>query len=156
MAAVNSDQYGSDKKVPAVVSGGALTCLFGSVTLTAAQSANDTVNLFTMPKGFTPLFGFLLGDDIDTGTEAYDIDIGTAADPDAFGNLGVQTGDAVTGIKPETCIWMPLAGTLCTAAPVRLTADTDCILTVIAAANAGGTGTLNVILMGTYNDPRVL
>lgn len=155
MASVDSNQYGNTKRIPAPAQGGLCTCLFATTTLTAAQSANDTINLFTMPKGFTPLFGFVMGDDIDTGTETYDFDIGISGNTDKFGNFGVVTGDAVTGIKPEVCIWMPLAGELCTAAPAEVTADTDVILTANAAANAGGTGTINVYLMGLYKDPRV-
>ena len=153
MAALNSDQYGNTVPVPGNLGG--ITPLYGSIELSAAQSASDTVNLFTMPKGFTPLFGFVVGDDIDTGTETYDIDIGTSSDADYFGNLGVITGDAVTGIKPETAIWMPLGGLLLTQKPTEFTADTDVIATVNAAANAGGTGTLTIILCGLYRDPRV-
>ena len=155
MASLDSNQYGANKPIPSAIGGGLLTCLFGTITLAAAQAANDTVNLFKMPKGFTPMFGFVMGDDIDTGTEAYDFDVGVAGNTDKFGNFGVVTGDAVAGIKPEVCIWMPLAGELCTEAPAEVLVETDVILTVNAAAQAGGTGTINVYLMGTYKDPRV-
>ncbi len=156
MASVNSDQYGAAIARPGAGPGGDTKVLFGSVELTAAQSANDTVNFFTAPAGFTPLFGWLYGDDIDTGTEVYEFDIGTAADPDAYLNSGVITGDAVTGTKPEVGISIPLGGTLITTKPTELTADTDIIGTVVAAPNAGGTGTLTLIMFGVYNDVRVV
>lgn len=154
MAAIDSDQYGSTKRVPAPAIGGVAHMLVGTIEVSSAQSASDTINFFTAPKGFTPIWGWLYGDDIDTGTETFDMDIGTSSDADAYGNLGVLTGDAVTGIKPETGISMPLGGTLLTAKPAELTADTDIIGTVNAAANAGGTGTLTLIMLGVYKDPR--
>ena len=43
-----------------------------------------------------------------------------------------------------------------TVKPTEVTADTTCIVTVTAAANAGGTGTVTVVLCGVYNDPRVV
>ncbi len=156
MAALNSSQYGAKIARPGSGPAGDLKVLFGSIEIAAAQSANDTVNLFTIPAGFTPLYGYVAGDDIDTGTETYDFDIGTAADTDYFGNLGVTTGDAVTEIKPEVNIWKPLGNLLRTQKPTAFTSDTDCILTVVAAANAGGTGTLTVVLCGVYNDVRVV
>lgn len=156
MPSIDSDQYGTTKPVPAPVLGGALVGLYGSVEISSSQSASDTINFFTAPKGFTPVWGWLYGDDIDTGTETYDLNIGTASDDDAYGNLGVLTGDAVAGIKPETGISMPLGGTLLTTKPTELTADTDIIGTVVAAANAGGTGTVTLLMVGFYNDPRVI
>ena len=156
MASIDSDQYGAAVARPTANLGGALSAYLGSVEISSSQSSSDTINFFTAPKGFTPLWGWLYGDDIDTGTETYDLDIGTSSDPDAYGNLGVLTGDAVTGVKPETGISMPLGGTLLTTKPTELTADTDIIGTVNAAANAGGTGTLTLLIFGVMNDSRVV
>ena len=136
--------------------GGALTAYFGSITIASAASASDTINLFTVAAGFTPLFGYVFGADLDTGTEALDFNIGTSDDDDYFGNFGVITGDAVSGIKPEASIWMPLGGAFRTTKPTEYAADTDIILTYVAAANAGGTGVLNTVLCGVMNDSRVV
>lgn len=155
MAAVNSDQYGVG--VPRVGNGhfGDLKVLFGSYDITTALSASDTINFFTAPAGFTPLAGFLQGADIDTGTETLQIDIGISGDTTKYLNSGVITGDAVTEIKPVAGIWMPLAEELFTVKPTAFTADTDIIGTITAAAQAGGTGVVTLIMYGVYNDVRV-
>ena len=156
MAAVNSDQYGT--KIPRVGAGSAgdLKVLFGSYDITTALSAADTINLFTAPKGFTPLFGYLVGADIDTGTETLQIDIGISGDATKYLNSGVITGDAVTSLKPVAGIYMPLAEELFTVAPTEFTSDTDIIGTITAAAAAGGTGVVTVVMCGVYRDTRVI
>lgn len=119
---------------------------YGVAEAAAAQSATDTVDFCNLPA-CEVIDGFLRGDDIDTGTEAFELDIGhtangtESADPDAFLNSGVITGDAVTEVKPETQIWMPLNGVL-KDGPYTLSAKTLIQGTVVAAANAGGTGTM--------------
>lgn len=155
MAAHNSDQFGAAVPRPGAGPAGDLKVLFGTIEFASAPSASDTINLFTIPAGFTPLFGYLQGDDIDTGTETLDIDVGTSDDADYFGNLGVLTGDAVTDIKPEASIWLPLGNLIRINKPTEITTDTDCIATINAAAAAGGTGTLTVIMCGVFQDARV-
>lgn len=156
MATVNSDQYGSG--IARVGSGpaGDLKVLFGSYDIATALSATDIVNFFTAPKGFTPLFGFLQGADLDTGTETLEIDIGISGDTTKYLNSGVISGDAVTEIKPVAGIWMPLAEELFTVAPTEFTADTDIIGTITAAAQAGGTGIITLVMCGVYKDVRVV
>lgn len=156
MAALNSTQYNEgDGIMPGAGPAGDLKVLLGELNIAAAQSANDTVNFFTAPAGFTPVMGWLLGADIDTGTEAYELDIGTSSDADQFLNSGVITGDAVTGIKPEAGIYLPLGNTLRSSAWSAFTEDTDIIGTVVAAPNAGGTGRLKLVMIGVYNDGRI-
>jgi hypothetical protein len=53
-------------------------------------------------------------------------------------------------------IKIPLQEDLMLVKPTAFTADTDIIGTVAAAANAGGTGTLTLYMMGVYNDHRVV
>jgi hypothetical protein len=117
----------------------------GVYEITAALSAADVIEFLKLPDGAQVVGGFLYGDDIDTGTEALQLDIGTAADPDALLNSGVITGDAVTGIKPETGICYPLFGLL-KDGPLAISGETKIIGTVTAAANAGGTGTLHLVV----------
>lgn len=156
MAATNSDQYGVT--VPRVGAGafGDLKCCYGSIEVATAASADDTINMFTMPKGFTPLWGQLVGDDIDTGTEALQLDVGITGDSTKYLNSGVITGDTVAAGKITVGIKLELQEDLMTVKPTELTADTDCIVTVTAAANSGGTGTISVFLFGLYNDSRVV
>jgi hypothetical protein len=155
MASLDTDQY--DSKVPQIGSGGStLKMLYGTLEIGTAQSATDTVNLFTIPAGFTPFFGYMVGDDIDTGTEALEIDIGVTGDTTKYLDSGVITGDTIANEKITVGIKIPLQEDLMTVKPTEVTTDIDCIATVTAAANAGGTGTLTVWLCGLYNDPRVV
>jgi len=154
MATTNSDQYNGI--VPGVGAGGDLKVHYGSIEIGTAQSAADIVNFFTAPKGFTPLFGYLVGDDLDTGTEALEIDIGITGDATKYLNSGVITGDTIANEKITVGIKLPLQEELMTVKPTAFTADTDIIATFTAAANAGGTGTLTLVMCGVQNDPRVV
>lgn len=153
MVAYNSDQFGADKTVPGAGLNNAT--LFGSFNVQTALAPADTINFFTAPKGFTYITGFLYGLDLDSNaTETLDIDIGIATDPDFFGNLGVITGDAIAGIKPEASIWMPLGGNSRVIAPTAFTEDTDVIATVNAAAATAAAGRIAVVMFGVINDSR--
>jgi hypothetical protein len=132
---------------------GKLSSCWATREIAVAQSSSDTITFFTIPAGTTVHGGWLRGDDIDTGTEAFECDIGDASSTTRFLNSGVLTGDAVTGTKPEVGIATPIFGTL-KDGPYTYSADTDIIGTVVAA-NAGGTGTLTLWLWTTYQDPRV-
>lgn len=154
MPSVNSDQYGSTKSIPGSGPFGDMKVLFGSIDIATALSTSDTINLFTAPKGFTPLFGFLQGADLDTGTETLEIDVGISGDATKYLNSGVISGDVVAEVKPVAGLWMPLAEELFTVVPTEFTANTDIIATITAAANAGGTGVLTVIMCGVYQDVR--
>jgi hypothetical protein len=154
MATVLSDQY--LKAVSGSGPGGDLKVLFGSKTFAVAPSAADIVKMFVIPKGFTPLFGWLVGADIDTGTETLELDVGVTGDATKYLDSGVVTGDTIANEKITVGIKIPLQEDLMTVKPTALTADTDCIVTVTAAANAGGTGVITVFLCGVYNDGRVV
>jgi hypothetical protein len=131
----------------------------GTYEFAANPSADDVVQMCKVPKGAVVFMGWLYGDDLDTGTEALDIDVGWAAngtdsaDPDGFGNLGVLTGDATTDVKPEVSIWYPLGGVLRTAGPKLFAAETILQLDVNAGANAGGTGTITLVVL-YFMDPN--
>lgn len=148
MATVSASRAAVTQSIPAGVGGGVLNFHYGVYEISSALSSSDVVEFCRLPK-CSVVDGFLRGDDIDTGTETFELDIGHAgngtdtADPDAFLNSGVITGDAVTGLKPEVQIWYPLNGTL-KDGPVALSEVTMCQGVVTAAANAGGTGTLYV------------
>lgn len=132
--------------------GSDLKVAWGSYTLAANPSQNDVIRFCKVPKNARVLGGYLQGADIDTGTEAFDLDIGwlangvDAADTDGLGNFGVITGDAVTELKPETGIYFPLGGVLLTTGPVKFSEDTVIAGLVNAAANATGTGILTVVV----------
>jgi hypothetical protein len=154
MATVISNQAGATKAIPGTGDFGNLKVLFGTYDITSALSAADIVTFFTAPAGFTPLFGFLQGADIDTGTETLEIDIGISGDTTKYLNSGVISGDAVTEVKPVAGIWMPLAEELFTVVPTAFTSNTDIIGTITAAAQAGGTGVITLVMCGVYQDVR--
>jgi hypothetical protein len=96
---------------------GTLKRQYFSYEIGAAVEDGDIFELGYLPKGCLVTGGFIATDDIDTGTEALDIDVGWAAnggasatfydsltgatltnsggtaDPDGFCNVGVMTGD---------------------------------------------------------------
>lgn len=135
---------------------GVLHVATGSITLATNPTAADILEFCFIPAGATIIGGHLRGDDIDTGTEALDIDIGWAAngvesaDTDGLGNFGVITGDAVTELKPEVSIFLPLNGTL-KSGPKTFTNKTKITGVVNAPANAGGTGVLWLTVFYTVN-----
>lgn len=147
MANVNSVQHAAkvEQKAP---------FLWGTYEIATALSAADTITMFTVPAGTTLFGGKLVGDDLDTGTEALELDVGIAGNADKFLNSGVISGAAVTGTKPEVGISIDLFGEF-KDGPITVTTDTDVIVTVTAAANAGGTGTLSLIMYGSCFDARV-
>jgi hypothetical protein len=130
--------------------GGNLKVAYGSYTIAANLEINSTIDLCNLPSGAVVLGGMLIGEDLDTGTEALEIDIGTrtkgtaygdsSADPDAFLNSGVLTGDALADHSPAAKILVHFSefGT----GPKTLTVDTTVFATFTAAAVAGGTGTI--------------
>ena len=154
MATLKSSQY--DLPVPGTGSGGDLKVLFGSKAFTVAPSAADVVNMFKIPKGFTPMFGWLVGSDVDSGTEELELDVGVTGDSTKYLDSGVITGDTIANEKITVGIKIPLQEDLMTVKPTAMTAETDCIVTVTAAAAGGGTGVITVYLCGVYNDARVV
>jgi hypothetical protein len=134
------------------VGGGQVCAAWGTVEIGTALAANDVVQLCRVPKGATVIGGWLYGDDIDTGTETLDMDIGWAdngvdeADPDGFGNFGVMDGDTIAQFKPVAGLLYPFQGVLLTDGPKTFSAETIIELDVNAAANAGGTGTLSAVV----------
>lgn len=107
-------------------------------TIGTALALNDVVEMVELPAGATVVGGQLRATDIDTGIAALDIDVGIPGDADAFGNLGIWTGD--------TNNTFPLAGELFVSGPQHYSAKTKIILTCNAAANAGGTGKVWIVV----------
>lgn len=147
MANVNSVQHaaGVEQQPPV---------MWGTYEIATALSAADTITFFEIPAGTTVHAGWLKADDLDTGIETIEIDIGDASDTDRFLNSGVLTGDAVTGTKPETGISITLFGTL-KDGPHTYTSATNIIGTITAAAATGGTGTVTLTLLVSSYDARV-
>lgn len=152
MATFTSDQVASGRTPANIQAAGTVHRVYGAIDIGANPADGDIYQLVTIPAGATVVGGYMRAEDIDTGTEALDIDLGwaangvDAADPDGFGNFGVLTGDAVTGIKPEAGTFLPLGGVLFSAGPKTFTVKTTIQAEANAAANAGGTGYLWVVV----------
>lgn len=147
MATLTATRAASTFPVYQGTGSGNLCVAYGSYTFLVNPTAADIVKLCKLPAGAVVLGGQVRAEDLDTGTEALDIDIGwaangaEAADPDGFGNLGVWTGDATTDVKPEVSNLFPLNGVL-KSGPVTFTKETTIQAVVNVAANAGGTGVI--------------
>jgi hypothetical protein len=160
MATLTAARAAAGFPVGGFAGAGVLNVAYGSYTLAANPTAADIIKFCKVPAGATVIGGWLRGEDIDTGTETLDIDIGWAAnggtgvgataDPDGFGNFGVVTGDVVTELKPEVSVFLPLNGTL-KSGPVSFDAETTIQGVVNVAANAGGTGVLWLTVLYVFN-----
>lgn len=132
--------------------GGNLKCAYGSYDIAAVVEDGDIFELCRLPAGATVVGGWLIGADIDTGTETLDMDLGWAAngdevaDPDGFGNLGVWTGDVSVHV-PVAGNFFPVQGVLFTAGPKTFNAETIIQVEANAASNAGHTGMITVVIL---------
>ncbi len=168
MATVSSNQY-TGLQPPGHGLVGNVKAWYGKHTYSAAPSANDLLNLCKVPKNSLVLWGFMATDDIDTGTEALEIDVGFtanggstatlttsdgttwtnnnsgAASATAFIDSGVLTGDTVTD-GWAAMNWRPLQGIK--TGPMFFSEETLVQAKITAAANSGGTGTVYVCLFG--------
>lgn len=155
MATLTGSRAASTFPVGGAGQANVLHVAYGTYNFTAAASANDVVEFCKLPAGATVIGGFYQGADIDTGTETFDMDIGwaangtDAADPDGFGNFGVQDGDAVAQFRPVAGIYYPFVNIIQDSGYKTFAAETKVIGTVIAAANAGGTGVVKVVVFYT-------
>jgi len=124
----------------------------GTYEIAANVEDGDIFVMCRIPAGAVVYGGTLIAEDLDTGIETLDMDVGwaangsEAADPDGLGNFGVITGDVVAGIKPEESIYLPLGGTLRSLGPRLFTETTTIQVEVNAAAATGGTGTMTLIV----------
>lgn len=125
MATVTATRAASTFPAFKALGAGVLCRAYGHYDFAAEPAAADVLEICRIPAGATILGGFIRMGDMDSNaTETLDFDVGTAADTDAFGNFGVNTGDALAAYLPEGGILLPLHGTLATEGPVTVTAET--------------------------------
>lgn len=131
----------------------------GTYEIAANVEDGDIFEMCKVPAGAVVVGGWIMGDDLDTGIETLDMDVGWAAngtesaDPDGFGNLGVWTGDAITDLKPVAGIYYPLQGKLFDDGPQKFSEETTIQIEANAAAATGGTGTVSVVVL-YFIDPN--
>lgn len=135
------------------ITGGVMNVAHGTLEVSANPVAADIYEMCRVPKGAVVVGGYIYSDDLDTNaTETLDLDIGwlangtDAADPDGFGNLGVQGTDTVAGIKPESGYQYPFGGVLIADGPKTFAAETVIAVTCVATAATFAAGTLSVVV----------
>lgn len=153
MATFTSTQVSNGQVHEPLVSSPGVITAYGEINVAANPADGDIYELVKIPAGATVLGGYLMADDLDTNaTETLDMDIGwaangtEAADPDGFGNLGVWTGDAITGIKPEVGNYFVLGGVLFTTGPQTFTGETTIQVEANAAAATFAAGKMWVVV----------
>lgn len=141
MATFTSAQVTAGRAFKPIVGDPGVVSAYGVIEVGANPTTSDVYQMVRLPAGSTVIGGYLYSDDIDTNaTATLDMDIGWAAngvesaDPDGFGNMGVWSGDAVTGVKPEVGTWRPLGGVLLTTGPQAFTNETIITVTCVATA----------------------
>jgi len=142
--------------------------LFGNITVSANPADGDIYELLRTPKNFLAMFGFFQMDDLDTGTEVLDLDLGWAANgggtetfttadgtiytnaagsaaPDGLLNMGALTGDVVTGVTTVAATWrpIPMGAGLFFSRPTMIQVEAN------VPANALTAGGMSVILFGS-------
>lgn len=155
MATLTATRAAATFPVASSSAAGILQVAWGTYTLATNPTANDIIQMCRVPAGATVIGGYLQAADLDTNaTETIDIDVGWAAygsevaDPDGFGNFGVQTGDASVHL-PVAGIYLPLAGVLQSAGPKNFTDEAVIQVTAIATAATGGTGVVTLVVFYT-------
>ena len=147
---VESAQVASGKPVAGHGYGGNLKVAYGTYNIGSAVAQNDVIKMCRTPRDAVVLDVAIYGQDIDTGTEALDFDAGyaangvDAADTDAWGVFVNVTGD---GLGNDTVgVRLFGGGVLASGGPKTLSAETTHQILFNAAANAGGTGRLTMIV----------
>lgn len=155
MATLRSTRAATDFPGPYLAAAGAglVHAAWGRYVFAANPTAADIVKLCRLPACVV-VGGAMWATDIDTGTEELDIDLGhggnavDSADPDAFGNFGVLTGDAITDLIASG-VYRPIN---LSSGPIRLQGVTDVQAVVNTDAAAGGTGTLSAVIFYVADD----
>lgn len=142
--------------------------VWGTYAIAANVEDGDIFEMCRTPHRFLALGGWLSADDIDTGTEALDMDLGWAANgtssaetittpwgttysdsgysasPTGLLNTGVWNGDAITDLLPAGKVYRPII----LPTPLLFLAPTKIQLEANVAANAFTAGSVTVVLTG--------
>ena len=137
---------------------GVLCCAYGTYEVAANVEDGDIFEMCRVPAGAVIVGGCLYCDDLDTGTEALDMDIGWAAnggsgtydsaDPDGLGNLGTLTGDAFAAgnVSPVAGLIYPFSGVLADGDLPTFTNETVIQVEANTAANSFTAGAMTLVV----------
>lgn len=130
---------------------------WGTYAIAANVEDGDIFEMHWVPDNATVIGGWTVAEDLDTGIEALDMDLGWAAnstdsaDPDGLGNFGVWTGDTSVHVA-GTVNFFPHQGVLVSAGPKTFTAgggNTMIQLEANAAAATFAAGQATVVTLYT-------
>lgn len=152
MATVTADRAAASFPAFRALGAGILCAAYGTYDFAAEPAAATILEICRVPAGAVVLGGFIRMGDMDShDSETVDIDVGyaangdVAADASAFGNFGVQTGDAVVGYLPEGGVLLPLHGSLA-AGPISFTRETVITVTFVDDPATFGAGEVTVVV----------
>ena len=146
---------------------GLLCAAYGTYEVAANVEDGDIFEMCKVPAGARILAGFFYGDDLDTGTEALDMDLGWAAnggsgtfdsaDPDGLGNLGVLTGDvfAAGNLSPVAGLIYPFSGVLADGDLPFFTKETTLQIEANAAAGTFTAGAISLVVFYVVDESLV-
>jgi hypothetical protein len=146
---LTGDRAGDSFPVFQAVGAGIVCAAYGKYAVAANVEDGDIFELCKLPPGAVVLGGSFYAGDLDSGTEAIDIDIGWAsngaesADADGFVNSGVLTGDVVVDILPAGLNWRPFQ---MTTGPITFTKETIVQAEANVAAATFVAGTIYVVV----------
>lgn len=129
--------------------GGVVCAAYGSYSVAANVEDGDIFVLCRLPAGAVVIGGQFWTSDMDTGTEALDMDVGWAANgveaasATGFVNAGILSGDAVTDINPAG-VNMRLFNM--SAGPISFTNETVVQVEANVAAATFAAGTIYVVV----------
>lgn len=156
MTIFTSVQVSATRQVNKNQTAGGMMGAWGTYAVTANPVAADTYRMLRLPAGALVTDGIFYSGDLDTNaTETLDLDVGweangdEIADPDGFGNFGVQGTDTVAGIKAESGYQYLLGGVLITAGPKLFLRETIITVTTVATAATFAAGSLSLVVKYT-------
>lgn len=126
---------------------GELAVAYGVVDFGSSKPTDgDILEFLTLPQRAIVLGGYLQGADLDTGSEALQIDVGVTGNTDKYLDGAVLTGDSAE-LKGGVGILAFLAGELSTNGVMpALSAAENVIGEVIATANDSSGGKLALVM----------
>lgn len=140
------------------IGSGIVCAAYGTYEVAANVEDGDIFEMCKVPAGAVILGGMFYSDDLDTGTEALDLDIGWAAnggsgtydsaDPDGLGNLGVLTGDtfAAGNVSPVAGLIYPFSGVFADGDLPTFTNETTIQIEANAAAGTFTAGAMSLVV----------
>jgi hypothetical protein len=147
--------------------GNVLQVAYGTYEVAANVEDGDIFEMCKVPAGARLLGGQFYCDDLDTGTEALDMDIGWAAnggtgtfdsaDPDGLGNLGTLTGDAFAAgnVSPVAGLIYPFSGVFADGDLPYFTRETTLQVEANTAANAFTAGAMSLVVYYVVDESLV-